>query len=97
MRGVNPALRQGQDGVEVADLGSLRRLLTDFPQVRHPTAHTQSTKHSALSLRATAHHKTELNPSEAEACTPECDATQCNAIAAAGQVLRHSPERRQPA
>ena len=33
MRAVNPSLRTGQDGVEVADVGSLRRLCTDFPRV----------------------------------------------------------------
>ena len=34
MRAVNPSLRTGQDAVEVADVGSLRRLCTDFPRVR---------------------------------------------------------------
>jgi hypothetical protein len=34
MRGVNPSLRTGQDGVEVADVGSLRRLCTDYPKVK---------------------------------------------------------------
>ena len=34
MRAVNPSLRTGQDAVEVADVGSLRRLCTDFPRVK---------------------------------------------------------------